>query len=409
MIFVKGFVSRFCLILGVLVMSLVSSHCSNKNSPSPSPSLRQKIGQMIVIGFEGTKPSDSQVQKLSDYIENGLVGGVIYFGYNIESPEQVKTLTSHFKGLKSLLPLLQCVDQEGGRVQRLNSKNGFQDTKAAFEIGSTMTPQVSRQVYGKMSKMVANAGFNVIFGPVVDLHANPYDPADIQKPNPVIGGLKRAYSPHPDKITTYAKTFIEAARDHGILTSLKHFPGHGLAPSDTHHDLTDVTETFQPALELQPYKDLVTSGHVDMVMTAHVVNRTLDENNPATLSPVIIKTLLRQNIGYDGVVITDDLFMGAIQKHYDLKETIIKAIQADVDLLLVSINHAAQKGVNPEDIKPIDGKVIEDIIAIVEQAIQDGLITEQRIDKSFNRIMILKAKLGERQPTHKEVETRIAR
>ncbi len=382
-------VLRNTLICGLFSMS----NTLNALDPVKIPdnlTLKQKIGQMIVVGFHGESPTDIQVKALSSYAQQGLIGGVIYFAYNLKSPTQVKALTTHFKGLQTPIPLLQCVDQEGGRVQRLSTKNGFTDTPSALDIASKMTIDEAKGEYEDMAQMVSGAGFNCVFGPVVDLHVNPFEAPEAQKPNPVIGGLKRAFSANPDDIVVYAQTFIEAHGEQGILTAVKHFPGHGLAPSDTHHDLTDITKTYQPELELKPYEALAKSEHVDMVMTAHVVHRDLDPEHPATLSPVVIKTLLRERIGYDGVVVTDDLFMGAIQKHYNLRDIVIRAIQADVDILLFSINHAAQKGVNADEIKPIDGKVVEDIIEIVLDAIEKGEISEERIQKSYERIATMK-------------------
>ncbi len=357
-------------------------------TPPKDISLRQKIGQMIMVGFHATTPKDKQVMALSQKIKAGLVGGVIFFRYNVESPKQTKALTAHFNTLKAPFPLLLAVDQEGGRVQRLNAKNGFKDFKSAKEVGETLSIKEAQDYYEKMASMTKDAGFNVVFGPVVDLDHHP----DGGPVNPVIGGLDRAFSSNPKTITKYAAAFIKAHHAYGILTSLKHFPGHGLAPSDTHIDLTDVTETYEADLELAPYQALEKQGLTDMIMTAHVMMQNLDEYHPATLSPTIIKELLRDE-GYDGVVISDDLFMGAIQKNYDFKEIVLKAIEADVDILLFSINHAAQKGINEEDKKPIDAQLVENIIKIIEEAIKEKRLPLDRIEKSYQRIVKMKETL----------------
>ncbi len=364
---------------------------SAEASPSSNLTLRQKIGQMIIIGFHGTKPNDKQIQVLSKKIEKGLVGGVIYFGYNIKSSEQVKILNTHFKTLSSPLPLMICVDQEGGRVARLNEENGFKNFPTAFDIARTHTPKQAQEIYGAMAKMTANAGFNCVFGPVADLNHDQTLPTKLQKQNPVIGGMKRSYSADPNIVAHYARAFINAHQDNNIITSLKHFPGHGLATSDTHIDLTDITATFQESLEMKPYEILMEEKNIDMVMTAHVILRNYDSFYPATLSPTIIKELLRKR-GYNGVVITDDLFMGAIQKNYSFKESILQALKADVDILLFSINHAAKKGINAKNKKQAHGQLIERFIDIIESAIATGDITEQRIQKSYDRIVSLKKK-----------------
>jgi beta-N-acetylhexosaminidase len=286
------------------------------------------------------------------------------------------------------------VDQEGGKVQRLNAKNGFKDYKSAKDVAKTFAPKQAFSHYADMAKTTADAGFNVVFGPVVDLDHNPTLDSETAPVNPVIGGLERAYSADPKVIVTYARQFIEAHHQHGILTSLKHFPGHGLAPSDTHIDLTDVTNTYEADLELAPYEALAANGLIDMVMTAHVMMRNLDDNHPATLSPTILKELLREsNHPYDGVVISDDLFMGAIQKNYSFEEIVLLAVEAHVDILLFSINTAAQKGINAENQKPVDANLLDKVIDIIEGAIQSGRLTQERINKSYERIIKMKSAL----------------
>lgn len=360
------------------------------------PTLRQKIGQMIMVGFHATKPSESQVQSLSKKIEQGLVGGVIFFRYNIVNPKQTRTLTQHFHSLKTASPLLLAVDQEGGKVQRLNAKNGFKDYKSAKDVAKNLTAKEALSHYADMAKTTAEAGFNVVFGPVVDLDHNPTLESENPPVNPVIGGLERAYGADPKVIVEYASQFINAHHQHGILTSLKHFPGHGLAPSDTHIDLTDVTLTYEADLELAPYEALSDKGMIDMVMTAHVMMRNLDEDHPATLSPTILTELLRKgDHPYGGVVISDDLFMGAIQKNYTFEEIVLLAIEADVDILLFSINTAAQKGINAEGQKPIDANLVDKIIDIIEAALKSGRLTQERINKSYERIIKMKQVLKE--------------
>lgn len=377
-----------------IALSLLFSHpvfSAPKGSSMSTPSLRQKIGQMIMVGFHGITPQDSQVKSLSTKIEQGLVGGVIFFAYNLKTPEQVRGLTQHFKGLKVPHPVLLAIDQEGGKVQRLGQKNGYQAFESAKSVASTKSLSEAQTHYAEMAHVVKDAGFNVVFGPVVDLDHHPHKKnAPV---NPVIGGLERAFSANPETVIDYGAAFIKAHQQQGILTSLKHFPGHGLAPSDTHIDLTDITKTFAPTLELAPYKALASQGLIDMVMTGHVMLRSLDSKDPATLSSTIIKKLLRQE-GYDGVVITDDLFMGAIQKHYAFEDIILKAIDADVDILLFSINTAAQKGINEQDKKPLDIKVVEKIIDVIERAIQEGRLSESRIQKSYDRIVRMKRQLA---------------
>lgn len=380
----------------ILMIALLLSFnpCKGNTMPATKIPLRQKIGQMVMVGFHATKPSEPQVKSLSEKIEQGLVGGVIFFRYNIVNPKQTHALTQHFHSLKKNAPLLLAVDQEGGKVQRLNAKNGFNDYKSAKDVAKNLTPKEAFSHYADMAKMTANAGFNVVFGPVVDLDHNPTLESENPPVNPVIGGLERAYGADPEVIVTYATQFIEAHHQHNILTSLKHFPGHGLAPSDTHIDLTDVTTTYEAELELAPYEALSEKGLIDMVMTAHVMMRNLDEEHPATLSPTILKELLRKgDHPYDGVVISDDLFMGAIQKNYNFEEVVLLAIEADVDILLFSINTAAQKGINAENQKPVDANLVDKIIDTIESAVKSGRLTQERVNKSYERIIKMKQAL----------------
>lgn len=384
------------LIIGLFMVfqySPLSSKDFLKTSPSSKIiSLRQQIGQMIMVGFEGVGPQDPEVQAIAGFIEKGLVGGVILFGYNIKNPTQVKRLTGFLKSIPAPLPLLIAVDQEGGKVQRLNSKNGFLDFLSAQKVSKTFSPQEAIAYYERMAKMVKEADFNTVFGPVVDLeNLNGTGPM-----NPVIGKLERSFSSNPSKVADYGASFIKAHHRYGLLTSLKHFPGHGLAGSDSHIDLVDITKTFDPQ-ELKPYSLLFERGLADMVMVGHLMMQQFDTHYPATLSPIITKKLLREK-GYQGVVITDDLFMGAIQKNFEFKDIILAAVEADMDILLFSLNKAAQKGVNEEDLKKKQ-KATEDlipkIIEVIEDGIESGRFPVGRLEASYKRIQGLKSRLGQ--------------
>ena len=175
--------------------------------------------------------------------------------------------------------------------QRLRASNGFADTPSAEDVAAQQTPAQARATYGQMARMVADAGFNFNFGPVVDLRGDPADPLQ-QAVSPVIGKLKRAYSNDPATVVRYAETFIQAHHEAGVLTALKHWPGHGLATGDTHLGLVDVTQTAQP-IEQWPFQQLIRSGNADAVMTAHLVNRSVDPDWPVTLSQRFIQPLLR--------------------------------------------------------------------------------------------------------------------
>ena len=172
-------------------------------------------------------------------------------------------------------------------------------------------------------------GINQNLAPVVDLNVNPVSPA--------IGAYERSFGADVDKVTAHARAFIEAHHAHQVLCTLKHFPGHGSAAGDSHNGFVDVTETWSHE-ELAPYATLIQAGLADAVMTAHVFNRQWDETDPATLSPAVITGLLREELGYSGVVFSDDMQMGAIQQFYTFEEAIRKALEAGVDVIAIANN-----------------------------------------------------------------------
>jgi beta-N-acetylhexosaminidase len=355
-------------------------------SHSLKPSLRKKIGQMIMVGFKGTKPSDAEVKALKFQAQQGLLGGVIFFSYNLKDPKQVKRLTSSFKHIDAHLPLLLAIDQEGGKVQRLKSENGFADFLSAKNVTRNY-PDSSTAYYADMATMVKDAGFNFVLGPVVDLEYNPKD----QKPCPVIGAMERSYSPDPKSVCYFAASYIKAFHQQNVLTALKHFPGHGYAQKDSHKGMVDVTASHSPT-ELEPYYQLMNTGSIDAIMTGHLMNRTYDANYPATLSRKTLKPLLRDK-GYKGVIITDCLHMGAIQKRYKFEDIIVRAINAGVDILLFSNNNAVSINTSSTDGHLPSQELVENIIEVVEQAVADGRISAHQINEAYRRIMKMKESL----------------
>jgi beta-N-acetylhexosaminidase len=341
-------------------------------------SLDDKIAQMYMIGFFGTQaPSNSQICKdIRDY----NLGGVILFDYNpidktkpknISNKAQVARLTKQLQECSKNHNLLIAVDQEGGKVQRLKAKYGFYGhfPKAADMI--KIPRDEVKDIYTKMAKELKSVGINYDLAPVVDLDINPK--------NYVIHKLGRSFGKSPSVVSMYASEFIDAMHTYGVLTSLKHFPGHGSSLGDTHKGFVDVTNLWSK-IELEPYKKL--ANKADTVMVAHVYNRHLDSKYPATLSKKVVNGLLRDKIGFDGVVITDDLQMGAIISKYNLSKTIELAINAGDDILLFG-----------NQLSPKNQVSIKTLIAKTKQLIKRGKIKKSDIDKSYDRIMRLKAKL----------------
>ncbi len=341
------------------------------------PTLNQEIGQMIMVGFDGTTLHKND--PIAQDLIHQRVGGVILFDYNyktkkfdknIKSPKQLKQLTQQLKNYAKH-PLLIGIDYEGGKNgTRLQPRDGFPETYNAQYIGSHSIKFAKKQ-YALMAKTLKAAGINLDFAPVVDLNINPN--------NPIIGKIGRSFSINPKTVIKYARIFTSTLHHQNILCVLKHFPGHGSSKGDTHLGFVDVTKTWQPQ-ELTPYKKLLnTPQGCHIVLTAHIVNRKLDPSGlPASLSKKTITGLLRHKLDFKGVIITDDLQMGAITKLYDLKTTVKLAIQAGADILLFGNQLKDQP------------HIAEQVIAIVNQLVKDGAISRQRIDESYARIMQLK-------------------
>jgi beta-N-acetylhexosaminidase len=209
---------------------------------------------------------------------------------------------------------------------------------------------------------------------VVDVGENPA--------NPVIVGTGRSFGADPARVTEQARAYLTGAHAAGVLTGLKHFPGHGGSFADSHLGFVDVTDTARPEIELAPYRTLMAEGLVDTVMTAHVFNRRLDERHPATLSRATISGLLRRDLGWNGPVVSDDLRMGAIEQHYGLDEAAVLALDAGVDLLLIA-----------DDRLP-DGRSAAGVaLAAVRGALQSGRLDPARVEAALERVSRLRARL----------------
>jgi beta-N-acetylhexosaminidase len=333
-------------------------------------SLDIKIGQMILIGM----PKAEIDPQVLEEVRKGKVGAIIYFEKNVPKS------TSAFAALKKMswtyqqaakIPLFICIDQEGGKVNRLKEKYGFTRSITAAAIGRSRSLDSAKFYAEATAATLAGVGINVNFAPCVDIAVNP--------DNPVIVKFERSYSANEDSVALFAKEVVKAHRKFGVITSLKHFPGHGSSKDDTHFGLADVTKTWT-ARELKPYKTLLDSGYVDAVMTSHIVNKNLDKKAlPGTLSKSVIDSLLRKRIGFNGVVFTDDMQMQAITSHYGLEEAIKLAINAGVDIMCFSNNIQQSEMVTADKLH-----------SIIRKFIAAGEIPKSRIEESFKRIMELK-------------------
>jgi len=335
-------------------------------------SLDIKIGQMILIGFPGPAVDEYVLEE----VRKGNVGSIILFEKNVppqNSFNALKKITWTYQHAAPI-PLFIGIDQEGGRVNRLKDKYGFPKSITAWAMGKSPTLD-SVQFYGESTAAtLSGLGININFSPVVDLASNPN--------NPIIAKYGRAFSANEDSVTLFAKEFIKTHRKYGVLTSLKHFPGHGSSMADTHLGIADVTNTWNEK-ELKPYRDLIDSGYADAVMTSHIVNRKLDKSGkPGTLSADILTGILRNQLHFEGVVFTDDMQMQAITKNFGLEEAIKLAIKGGVDIMTFSNN-----------LQDSEERIVDIAHTIIKKMVADGEITSARIDQSYRRIIKLKMKL----------------
>lgn len=358
--------------------------------------LRRLAGSVVMVGFRGLSAGSSS--DIHRHIRENHFAGVILFdehvptgeqrmrnaacdklsrvecgvrkgvSRNIASPEQLRGLTAELQAASEPL-LLIAIDQEGGQVARLNAQNGFPQFPSHAEMGEKFEPAETQLTASHIAEALAEVGVNVNFAPVVDLNINPR--------NPIIGAQGRSFSDDPAVVTDHARSFIAGHRAHGVATAIKHFPGHGSSTADTHLSAVDVTESFKDS-ELVPYRCLINEGVVDMVMVGHLRHRSFDPELPASLSAKMIDGLLRGEMGFDGVVVTDCLDMAAAAEDYSLQERITLALNAGVDLLLFGNNLAY----DPD--RPTQ------VVDAVAAAVQAGDVPEECLRQHVSRIDCLR-------------------
>jgi beta-N-acetylhexosaminidase len=348
-------------------------------SPSPAPAevtdpitvkltqmtLEEKIGQMLLVGIEGTS-LDAEARSM---ISKDKVGGIILYADNITNLQGMVKLNNSLKKTNenNPAPLFISVDQEGGRVSRLPKE--FVSIPSSRAVGNTNDSGLARTMGELLGKELKVAGYNMNFAPVLDVNSNPK--------NPIIGD--RSFGSTADKVTKMGLAEMKGLRSEGIIPVVKHFPGHGDTSVDSHLELPVVNKTERQLAKLEwiPFQAAI-KEQAEAVMVAHILFPKLDPDKPASLSKVIIGKQLRGEMGYQGVVITDDLTMGAIMKHYDLAAAAIDTINAGSDILLIAHGYDNER------------LVVKKIL----QSVQNGSISESRIDESVYRILSLKNKYG---------------
>ena len=376
-------VPRTRLRMGVLVLALTLSGCALVTPrPAPDP-VQLRIGELLLIGFTGTQVAGNE--EIRRLVCDVKVGGVLLFERfaasgqprNMVSPTQVTELTRDLQALAARCagrPLFVAADAEGGRVMRLSPRLGYPPTLPARELGERDDPAFTQAEARRMGGMLREAGVNWNLAPVVDVAVNPT--------NPAVVALGRAYSSDPERVAAHARAFVLGMHEAGVLTSLKHFPGHGSSRRDSHLGFTDVSDTARLRIELAPFRALIAAGLADSVMTAHVFNRGLDPWDPATLSRFTVQRVLRGWLHYDGVAVSDDLLMGAIAQHYGLEDAAVLALGAGVDVLLIAQNS-----------DKVDDRAAERVVAAITRAIAAGTLSESRVREAVARVDTLRAKL----------------
>lgn len=334
--------------------------------------LHQKIGQMCLFGWSGDTPDESRTVNAhaAALVDEFAVGGVVLMGRNVGPPDQTRTTIAHLQArakAQGLPPLFVAVDQEGGRVQRLGPPH-YPAHPAARVVGDTQDPEQARAAARRVGAGLREVGFNWDFAPVLDVNNNPK--------NPVIGD--RAYGSDPALVAAMGAAAVRGFQeDAGILACGKHFPGHGGTDTDSHHALPRIGlgRARLEAVELVPFRAALAAG-LSAVMTSHILFPALDAHLPATLSPAILTGLLRRELGFQGLIITDDLEMKGVADGWGAAEAAVLAVWAGADVLL-----CCHKGETQREIQR----------ALVE-AVETGRLSEARVDESVARIAAAKAR-----------------
>lgn len=380
--------------LTVIALMLALMGCGNQNNRNAQNapdnpvvenekeySLDENIGMMLLVGFRGTEVDYDKNIEIISALRDYHVGSVILFDYdvptgtrgrNIKDAEQLKRLCKQLRAFND--ELLIGIDQEGGYVSRLSTRYGFPHIPSAKRMAA-MGDDSLRHYADLTGQMLQDLGINLDFAPVADVDVNPNCP--------VIGGIERSFSADADRVRQCCIMWGQEMMKHHVVSCMKHFPGHGSATGDTHKGLVDVTDTWQRC-ELDPYRNLnkewcpnppLMMSTIGMVMTAHVVNRQLDPSGlPASLSPKIT-SYLRDTLGFQGIIVTDDLAMGAIVSQYSFEKAVRMAVLAGADLLCLSNNGSTY-----------DVNMVPKAVRVIKQMIDEGAISEERIRQSAERV-----------------------
>jgi beta-N-acetylhexosaminidase len=383
--------ARFILITGLLAFSACASKVSVVSVPTPAtqspppaswttphahyhPSLStiaqdyvsdmtidEELGQLFIAALSGTDYNANNAGMVEEH-----VGGILLYAVNMASESQTRELIATAQ-THAQIPLLVTTDEEGGYVDRLEQFYGFRPS--ATEIGDTHSASYARQQGYQTGRDMAVLGFNMDFAPDVDVQL-------VAGPDQIT----RTFGTTPSQVTSLAGAYMNGMQGAGVITTLKHFPGLGDATTDAHQDLPVINRSQAEieSVELAPYRQLISTGQVQMIMATDMLMPAFDPKMPAELSPILINGVLRQDLGYNGVVVTDALYMQGVTDRYSMPQAGVLAIEAGDDLLVGAFS-TYQIGA---------------MIAALKGALQSGALSKARIDQSVERILILKMRMG---------------
>jgi beta-N-acetylhexosaminidase len=357
-----------------MLVAAMEPGCRSFVPPDPArfEAVAPQLGQLLLAGFRGTEAdAEPDLQRL---ICGVRVGAILLFGRNVVEVSQVARLTARAREIArdcGAPALLIAVDAEGGQVMRLRPDAGYPPALSARELGASNDLALAQLEGRRIGAMLRDAGINWNLAPVVDVGYNPA--------NSVIVGYGRSFGADPSHVVALAAAWIRGIHAAGVLTALKHFPGHGSSFADSHHGFVDVTDTADPEIELVPYRELIAERLADSIMTAHVFNSRLDRRYPATLSVPTITGLLRRTLGFQGLVVSDDLRMGAIEQRFGIDRAAVLTLQAGVDMVLIADDHLP------------DGRSAAEVaLGAVRRAVGTGRLPFDRVTAALARVQALK-------------------
>ena len=364
------------LLILAITLAIISSTVAQENSIDELISqmtLEEKVSQLMMVGFEGKSVS----AELKEEILAHPPCGIVLMGYNVDTPTQVAQLCSTLQEIasqtKSQIPLFIATDQEGGPVNRL--KNGFTKLPANSVLSSIESRKRAEELARKAGEVTGTelsaVGVNMNLAPVLDVYTiEPQDNSIMQR---------RSFGSDTELVSQFGTAYIQGLQSKGVIATAKHFPGHGGATQDSHFHLPTVNSTKEELqnVHLKPFKEAIQRADVSAIMTAHIVYPAYDPG-PATLSPKILTELLRKEMNFQGVIITDDLKMEAIKKYFDIGLAAVMAIKAGADIVLPIVTTQEQR----------------DVYNSLLEAVQNGDISGERLNESVRRILNLKLKMN---------------